>query len=48
MADHSKCVDGQRNEHCPSGLHTRVPILGLGAMYERKRRERQAQKDNAR
>lgn len=36
MIDHSGCVDGQDNPDCPSGLHTRVPLLQMGAMFARK------------
>lgn len=45
MFDHSKCLDGQRNEHCPTGLHTRVPILAMGFMLARKREQLRAKDD---
>lgn len=39
MIDHSNCRDGERNPDCPTGLHTRVALLAMGAMLERKRRQ---------
>lgn len=34
---HHACVNGSANPDCPTGLHTRVPLLAMGAMLARKR-----------